>query len=115
MHTHISGDPPKVTTVQAVATAFAKAIIGARSTCDPPLCDTSNEVLTSAIETVLARATASVFLEQCSDRVETFSTNVLVDDITTATAKSLSSIYANSTVIGGVCDYTLDIDATVET
>lgn len=80
------------TTATAVASAFASAAIGARSTCDPPLCETSNDALTSAFETILATATASVVTSQCSARGETFSTTALVDDIVTATADRKSVV-----------------------
>lgn len=104
----------QVAPVQAVASAFASAVVGARSTCDPPLCEVTQDVLTHSIETILAKATASVVTAQCSTRSETFSTTVLEEDIMTVTAKALSAVYAQSTVVGGVCDLTFAINATID-
>lgn len=98
-------------TAEAVATAFAFAVTEARSTCDPPLCEVDASVLAEAFSTVLANATSSAVFAQCAGMGDMFSVNVLEEEIVNATITSLSTVLAQASVIGGVCDIDLTVEA----
>ena len=90
--------------MQAVASSFTSSVIQARSTCDPPLCFATAVAVTEVVKNILAEAAAEVLFAQCATMGDTFDTTVLSEQIVTATATSLAAVYAQTSVIGGVCD-----------
>ena len=94
--------------LQAVASAFGFAIVDARSTCYPPLCEVSSEILVEAFAAILAEATTTGIFAQCAGPGDTFDITVLSEQIVTATATSLTAVLGQASVIGGVCDFSLE-------
>ena len=100
-------------TAVAVATAFSFGYADAISTCNPPLCEVSADILVEAISEVLASATTSAVFAQCAGMGDQFSVTVLEEEIVTASITALSTIIAQATVIGGECD--IDLTAVAST
>lgn len=100
----VLGEADIETAAQAVASSFAESILQARSTCEPPRCEVSAQLLTQVTVPILAEATASAVFAQCASSGDTFSTTVLDEEIETIIAEALASVYALVSVVGGVCD-----------
>eukprot|EP00892_Ulva_mutabilis_P007876 jgi/Ulvmu1/5460/UM228_0002.1 len=98
-------------TATAVAVAFAFGFADAVSTCDPPTCELSVEILAEAVGEVLAEATTEAVFAQCAGKGDQFDITVLEDEIVNATITSLSTIIAQASVIGGECMIDLDVSA----
>lgn len=113
MQTHVIKRSNNGVPMQAVASAYADAVVEARSSCDPPLCSVNAIVIAEVVVPILVEATASAVFAQCASSGDTFSTTVLEDEIETATAKVLSAVYALVSVVGGECDLSADAIAEI--